>query len=278
MHDPGIATSEQMPPEQYNTNLIGVGQWDSQWSLSRAPRRLRPWRDYLSWRFAQVFREHVKSGDRVLEIGCGGSRFLPYFAKDLGAEVWGLDFAPAGVASARAALLRAGVKGTIVEGDLFTTRDVPQNAFDVVFSGGFIEHFTDTADVLQHIVRFAKPGTGLVITEVPNVGGWPFSKLQKRLDPELYAQHVLITRSMMDAAHAEAGAKPVCPAEYFGTLALSVINYNRALLHVSPFVHSALRRSLEISQFLATAPLWALRAQFETAAFSPLILGVYRRT
>ena len=80
-----------------NTNLIGSEQWDSQWAISRAPRRLRAWRDYLSWRLARVFRQHIKPGDRVLEVGCGGSRFLPYFARDLGAEVWGLDFAPAGV-------------------------------------------------------------------------------------------------------------------------------------------------------------------------------------
>src|SRR5664279_5105299 len=140
-----------------NTNLIEADQWDASWAAISAPRRLRPWRDYVSWRFARIFREYIKAGDRVLEVGCGGSRLLPYFAKDLGAEVWGFDFAPAGVNNAKAALARAGVEGRIYRGDLFGNAGVPLDFFDVVYSGGFIEHFTDTTDAVRHIVRFAKP-------------------------------------------------------------------------------------------------------------------------
>src|SRR5664279_2041222 len=93
-----------------NTNLIGSDQWNASWAAAAAPRRLRPWRDYVSWRFARIFREYIKPGDRILEIGCGGSRFLPYFARELGAAVWGMDFAAEGVITAKAALARAGVR------------------------------------------------------------------------------------------------------------------------------------------------------------------------
>ncbi len=258
-------------------NLIGSEQWDTLWTAIKAPRRLCPWRDYLSWSFARVFGQYIKPGDRVLEVGCGGSRFLPYFAKDLGAEVWGFDFAPAGVHTATAALARAGVSGTILQADLFRPKDVPFDWFDVVFSAGFIEHFPDTASVLRHITHFAKPGTGLVITEIPNVGGWFFRKLQNWLDPELYAQHVAITPAQMDVAHWEAGAHPILPAEYFGTLNLGMLNYNRRMSRAPRISRALLRRSLEIPQFLITAPVWALRTRCETAAFSPIVLGVYKR-
>src|ERR1035437_5657794 len=261
-----------------NTNLIEADQWNASWTATAAPRRLRPWRDYVSWRFATLFRQYIRPGDRVLEIGCGGSRFLPYFAKELGAEVWGLDFAPAGILTAKGALLRAGVSGRIIEGDLFTTTELPEGSFDTVFSAGFIEHFPQTANVLRHITRFAKPGTGLVITEIPNVGGWFFSKLQRRLDPELYAQHVPITPPQMDLAHNEAGARPVRAAQYFDTIGLGVINYDRALCRLPRRARMLLRRSLEIPQFIATAPLWALRTSYETAAISPFILGIYQRS
>jgi 2-polyprenyl-3-methyl-5-hydroxy-6-metoxy-1,4-benzoquinol methylase len=275
------ASTNELPAttmSSVNSNLIDSAQWNSQWAVSKSPRRLRSWRDYLSWRFTRLFREYIRPGDRVLEIGCGGSRFLPYFAKELGAEVWGLDFAPAGILTAKGALLRAGVSGTILEGDLFTTTDLPESSFDVVFSAGFIEHFPQTANVVRHIARFAKPGTGLVITEIPNVCGWFFSKLQKRLDPDLYAQHVPITPAQMDLAHREAGARPVRAAQYFGTLGLGVINYDRALCRLPRRARMLLRRSLEIPQFVVTAPLWALRTTYETAAISPFILGVYQRS
>ena len=110
-----------------NTNLIGAEQWNASWEAIASPIRLRPWRDYTSWLFDRFFRDYIRRGDRVLEVGCGGSRLLPYFAKDLGAEVWGFDFAPAGVASAKAALARAGVAGTIKQGK-FTFRGPPHAA------------------------------------------------------------------------------------------------------------------------------------------------------
>ena len=257
-----------------NKNLVASEQWDTSWASVDAPLRLRPWRDYVSWRFARLFREYIKPGCRVLEVGCGGSRFLPYFAKELGAEVWGFDYAPAGVASARAALSRAGVSGKISQADLFAADEIPEAYFDVVFSGGFIEHFEDTDGVVNHIVRFAKPETGLVITEIPHVTGWMFRALQRRLDQTIFDQHIPVTAQAMDAAHVEAGAEVVRPASGFGSLAIGVLNYNRLL---PARMQSITRRCLEIPQTLLTAPLWLLRTQCESDAFSPFLVGVYRR-
>ncbi len=261
--------------EPDNINLIDSEQWDRSWARTNAPRRLRPWRDYLSWRLARLFSSHIKPGDHVLEVGCGGSRFLPYFAKDLRAEVYGFDFAPSGVENAKTALRRAGVTGTILQGDLFDAPVFPVDHFDVVFSGGFIEHFQDTYDVVKRIAHFAKPRSGVIITAIPNVTGWFFSKVQKRLDPELYGQHVAISAELMDSAHVKAGAEPIRSAHYFGTLALSVLNYDRVL--PSSFI-SAFRRCVEIPQFMLTAVPWALRVKPESAALSPFLVGIYRRT
>ena len=258
-----------------NTNLVGSEQWDASWAAVNAPLRLRPWRDYVSWRFDRLFRRFIKPGDRVLEVGCGGSRFLPYFAKDLKAEVWGFDYAPAGVSSAQAALQRAGADGTVVQADLFAENEVPNEYFDVVFSGGFIEHFADTSDVVNRIVRFAKPRTGLVITEIPHVTGWMFRTLQRRLDRHIYDQHIPVTAQAMDLAHATAGAVVLCPAAGFGSLGIGVLNFNRLVPGV---LSSVVRRGLEIPQTIVTAPLWLLRAEVESDAFSPFLVGVYRRS
>jgi 2-polyprenyl-3-methyl-5-hydroxy-6-metoxy-1,4-benzoquinol methylase len=259
-----------------NANLVDSGQWNSQWQASRAPRRLRPWRDYLSWRFSKVFRQYIMTGNRVLEIGCGGSRFLPYFARDLKAEVWGLDYAGAGVATAKSALHRAGVSGMIVQGDLFGTHQIPEGSFDVVFSAGFIEHFTDTQDVVNRIVRFAKPGSGLIITEIPNFGGMN-GVLQERADPAFYDQHIVLSPSDIDEAHRESGAQPITRAKYFGTFAPGCVNFSRKLASAPQPLRAVLSRSVGIPQIIVTAPLWMAHIELESATLSPYILGVYKR-
>ena len=258
-----------------NRNLVASEQWDSSWAATNAPLRLRPWRDYVSWRFDRLFRQYIRPGNRVLEVGCGGSRFLPYFAKDLGAEVWGFDYTPAGVASARAALRRAGTEGKVIQADLFAADEVPVDHFDVVFSGGFIEHFEDTEGVVDHIVRFAKPGTGLVITEIPHVTGWMFRSLQRRLDQTIFDQHIPVTAEAMDCAHVSAGAEIVRHASAFGSLGIGVLNYNRLL---PARLAGVTRRCLEIPQTLLTAPLWVMRTELESDALSPFLVGVYRRS
>ena len=268
-----ITCSTDAPADE-NRNLVASEQWDASWAGTNAPLRLRPWRDYVSWRFARLFREYIQPGQRVLEVGCGGSRFLPYFARDLGAEVCGFDYTPAGVASAKAALRRAGADGNILQADLFAADEVPMDHFDVVFSGGFIEHFEDTEGVVNRIVRFAKPG-GVVITEIPHVTGWMFRKLQRRLDQTIFDQHIPVTPEAMDSAHVSAGTEIVRRASAFGSLGIGVLNYNRL---VPIRLAGVTRRFLEIPQTLLTAPLWLMRTELESDTFSPFLVGVYRRS
>jgi 2-polyprenyl-3-methyl-5-hydroxy-6-metoxy-1,4-benzoquinol methylase len=44
----------------------------------------------------------------------------------------------------------------------------PREAFDVVLSGGFIEHFTDVAAIVQKHLQLLKPGGRLVVM-IPNL-------------------------------------------------------------------------------------------------------------
>lgn len=259
-----------------NRNLVDSSQWDASWKTATAPKLIRAWRDYVSWRYTRFFPKYIKPNDKVMEVGCGGSRFLPYFAKNLQAQVFGFDYTPQGVATSKAALAYAGVGGTILQADLFGEPAFPLHYFDVVYSGGFIEHFTDTRDVVKRIVDYAKPGHGLIITVVPNVAGW-VGEIQKRIDPELYQQHVALTPRQIDEAHLSAGARAVLPAEYFGTVSLGVVNYNRILKRMPGPVAKASLVFLQAMQMTITAPVWVARTRFETAAISPFVIGVYQR-
>lgn len=272
-HDRVSAACAEVSTEG-NQNLVSSSQWDGNWETLRAPRPLRPWRSYLSWRFAQVFRAHIESGDRILEVGCGGSKWLPYFAKQLGAEVWGIDFSVQGASSARAALNAAGADGNIVLGDLFTTTEVPLGYFDVVWSGGFVEHFTDSAGTIRRMAEFVKPG-GLMISEVPNMKG-TIGHMYRMIDPEFLLQHVPLSPEEMDEIHRGAGLKPIAPASYFGSLSLAVVNYSK-LFGGHRGALAVFMRVLDAAQAILTLPLWASRTSLETAAMSPYVLGVYRR-
>jgi 2-polyprenyl-3-methyl-5-hydroxy-6-metoxy-1,4-benzoquinol methylase len=253
--------------------MISSSQWDVSWGRSRwAPKAMWPWRNYLSWKFHRVFSRYIERGDNVLEIGCGGSRKLPYFAKTLGANVSGFDYAQNGVNSSKEALDSVNVKGDIRLGDLFEDTIFRPSSFDVVWSAGFIEHFPDTVDVVSRIARFVKPG-GLVITETPNMGSF-MGKLHKVADPDLYAQHVVITPERMDLSHTKAGLVSVEPAQYFGTLALTVVGYGRRF---HPSILPFFTLGLEALQLPITLPLWLCRTSFETAQLSPFVLGVYRK-
>ncbi|TDO20119.1 class I SAM-dependent methyltransferase [Pedobacter duraquae] len=73
----------------------------------------------------------------------------------------------------------------IIETDLFSYQ--PEQKYDLVLSCGLIEHFNDTADIINRHISFLKPGGTLFIT-LPNfkaVNGW----FQENFDRENYDKH-----------------------------------------------------------------------------------------
>jgi SAM-dependent methyltransferase len=104
----------------------------------------------------------ARSGDRVLDLGCGDGAFIaalaPRVASVVGAEV------------AEAALLRARRRNPVIAFEL-----VPLNAplpfddgaFDLVWSTEVIEHVADTARWLSEVRRVLAPAGRLLLT-TPN--------------------------------------------------------------------------------------------------------------
>ena len=80
---------------------------------------------------------------RVLEIGCAQSRWLPYFAREWGYRVAGLDYSELGCRQSRDLLAREGIAGEIYHQDLFCPRPDQVSSFDLIFSNGVVEHFQD---------------------------------------------------------------------------------------------------------------------------------------
>lgn len=245
----------------------------------RLPAVLRP-DSYYRRRFVRLLKEAVPRvpGGRALEVGCGGSECLPFFALELGYEPWGIDYATEGVALARKNLELLGLPGHIVQGDFLDPASLAGERFDLIASFGVIEHSDEPERFIRRKAEILRPG-GLCITQVPNLLGYAGFFLA-RSRPAVYAQHTPISAERLHEMHAAAGLQPVLRARYFGTLDLWQLNpwlgwYERLpgpLPRLLPKAITALNR-------LAAALLTLHGLRFpapESWLLSPDVVGVYR--
>ncbi|RZJ90401.1 MAG: class I SAM-dependent methyltransferase [Chryseobacterium sp.] len=105
----------------------------------------------------------------------------------------------------------------IIETDLFSYKPVQQ--YDLVLSCGLIEHFNDTADIINRHISFLKPGGTLFIT-LPNfkaINGW----FQKQFDHENYDKHNIdcMNPELLATICRNAGLE-VKQATYFGNFSI----------------------------------------------------------
>ncbi len=127
----------------------------------RLPEELEP--PDLALR-ADFARAHVRSGDRVLDLGCGQGDLTAVLA-DAGARPLGVDVADAAVARARRRHPQLSFERAPLDGPL----PIADGAFDVVWASEVIEHVADTARWLSEVRRVLVPGGRLLVT-TPNHG------------------------------------------------------------------------------------------------------------
>ena len=204
--------------------------WETLWRSRHIPKPVNPYRPGLEnhiYRKWHAFFHPLlcnRSGQSVIEIGCAGSPWLPYFARQFGLKVTGLDRSVLGCKQAEEVLSRSGVKGQIISADLFSPPGEILGAFDIVISFGVVEHFVETKKCLYACSRFLRPG-GLMITVIPNLAGW-MGRIQKHLDRKIYDIHVPLDREDLRVAHKMAGLN-VSSCNYFLFLNLGVLNLTK---------------------------------------------------
>jgi 2-polyprenyl-6-hydroxyphenyl methylase/3-demethylubiquinone-9 3-methyltransferase len=184
--------------------LTSATYWDEAWQR----RNARAWND-LRWiqsRYNWVLFDHrlrarlpVDPGKRFLEVGCATGRWLIYFHRTFGYAVTGCDYSEPGCAEARQSLASAGIPGEVIQDDLFRL----QGRWDVIFSGGLIEHFTDAQGVLGKFTSLLNPG-GFLVTIVPNLSGLS-GAYHRWLKPETFTTHRVVTAAQLREWHAALG-------------------------------------------------------------------------
>ncbi|MCL6472832.1 MAG: class I SAM-dependent methyltransferase [Firmicutes bacterium] len=181
--------------------LTDINYWNNYWSSAgnldtRAIISLRWMRGYLFQEMKDVFRSNLPISDsRVfLEIGCAPGRWIVYFRKHFGYRCYGLEISDQGYKQTVENLCAANVDARIIQAD-------------VVFSDGFLEHFTDLQSIIEKLVSLVKPG-GILISSIPNLTGLhkAFIALSKK-KAHIFNHHYPITAEAIRKAYESHGLR-----------------------------------------------------------------------
>ncbi|MBE9236940.1 class I SAM-dependent methyltransferase [Anabaena aphanizomenioides LEGE 00250] len=209
----------------------GKNYWDSCWSKISIPVPINPREkrlsNYVNRRLHQYLSKvffNIKGNDiKLLEIGCARSAWLPYFAREFGFSVTGIDYSEIGCQQAKMILDNSNIDGNVVCSDFFTPPDLLLNSFNVVISFGVVEHFEDTETCISALSDFLLPG-GVMITVIPNMAGM-MGILQRIFDRETYEIHIPLDKKDIFNGHEKAGLN-VIQCEYFIPINFGVLNVN----------------------------------------------------
>lgn len=194
-----------------SNDRAGKDYWDRAWGDEELPPEVDPRAAKIWAHRDQLFHreiERVLAGMRgrqlrVLELGCARSAWLPYFAREFGCQVAGLDYSPLGANQAARRLEESGIAGEIRCADLFSPPPDWVAAFDVVVWFGVAEHFEDTTAAVKAAAEYLQPG-GILITEVPNLAGlngW----IQRLFNKPVFDIHVPLAADDLARHHTAAG-------------------------------------------------------------------------
>ena len=254
--------------------LTSVDYWDGVWGPVGA-RGVVPHIDLGAFRhqvrLLELFERYLAPGRRFIEIGVGGSAWPAYLARHLRADAWGIDNSPSGIVLAQ----QAGPGAHLIEGDVFDATLLPAGSFDVVYSGGFVEHFTDAARVMHRLADLVSPG-GVVITTVPNFRGLN-GFLQRIVDRECLDRHVLYDPDSLDAAHESGGLVAVEPAHFEGIFDIASVDMGKRLQQIPSLAGRAWWLGSARMRWLAERCARWMGREHGGGFLAPAIAGVYRR-
>ncbi len=101
--------------------------------------------------------KHVKSRDRVLDVGCGGG-ILAYLLNQRKVKVCGIDISKNSIEHCKKYMPNLEFK----ESSIYS---IPYNEeFDVVASNQLLEHLKEPERAIKEMIRVLKPGGTLLIT------------------------------------------------------------------------------------------------------------------
>ena len=140
-------------------------EWDHYWSLDQTKRFAK-----VSWskkRIISILDRYVKKDGYALDAGCGSGFFSNYLF-NCSVNVFSADYSQEALDMAKQVTKGHTqlVKINFLEDDIY---DQTQQKFDLVFTDGLFEHFTNSEQdkILQNFIKSLN-NNGLIVTFVPN--------------------------------------------------------------------------------------------------------------
>ena len=257
--------------ESFNDRLTTGNYWDRKYRVTSENKTytVNTKINLASIEVDRFFKEHLPRNESLsfIEIGCAPGLWMHYFHTNFGYRVDGIEYTKNGVELTRKNMRLLGIPTNIYEEDLFKNT-IPKGTYDVVFSSGFIEHFTHPEEVVSKHVELLKSG-GILIVKVPNLHGMNYL-LQRMIDRNILKKHNL---GMMNLGYFRMLQKkfdlePI-EIEYVGLINFALPSGNRFLLLV-PYALQVIL-SLMYRSFCGWLPF---RNGKNT---SPYIIGIYRK-
>ena len=228
--------------------------WEDVWKNVKLPITTSPVQNH---ELDRIFRRLLPRSVSFIEIGCAPGSWMSYFAKEFGYSVSGIEYAPMAAELTKRNLEYLNIPAEIFTEDFLSYKF--KKKYDVVFSGGFIEHFDKPLEVIGRIVDITNPNRGIVITVIPTVPGvnkW----VSKIFRPKVAAKHFTITLKELIAFYEAFNVKTVY-AGYLGCLKILV-----------PIDKNEFAKKHELLTFLFNLPFRCWNKVIDTAT---RVLNVY---
>lgn len=141
--------------------------WDTVWHRKDLfTRIIDAGREFYNIFFRRLLMRHLTPESEMIELGCGSSTLSLSIAKNI-TRFTGIDNSPEALAlSEKYASAKNLNNVSFVYGDILSLPDELKNKFDLVWSQGLMEHFSDYLPVVRAHYEAAKPG-GTVLLSVP---------------------------------------------------------------------------------------------------------------
>ncbi len=110
----------------------------------------------------------ARAGETLLDLGCGVGLDLYFYAQKVGStgQLYGLDFSPAMIASARANLSAAGVANVTLLAASAEAIPLPDASVDLVTSNGIYNLCPGKVSVMREVFRVLRPGGRTIFSEI----------------------------------------------------------------------------------------------------------------
>jgi 2-polyprenyl-3-methyl-5-hydroxy-6-metoxy-1,4-benzoquinol methylase len=227
-----------------STNLANEEYWEENWEEN--------WEDFkipLEINRKKEYQPHDILSDilpdkelSLLEIGCAPGGWLAIFHRNFNLSVSGVDYVERACKKTEENLKILEIAANIYHADVFKFRHEP---YDIIFSMGFIEHFTHFDPIMNKINELCTKNSGIVITVIPNLQGLNWW-IRRTFRPKAAALRRVISFSQLIEIHEEIGFKTI------------YANFGRPLYIMPPLYLTKFWRQYPRMSLLLNSPVYVL--------------------